>query len=209
MKKIIFLLLLTCCADMTAQTSLRVHYKEGTRVDIPLNTIDSLTIVEKATPTEEPTLTGSWLWGSREQGYYELLTFNPDHTYTGYDNYFTYGFDTMTYGWYAQIGTMLTLQSNGFGYQRRYNWFVTGLSANALDVMTRMGRFVYYRLQPATIRLKATDTPLACADGERFVFADGVVVEIADNQLHPIASGTTYILKKEGDSILGYKVEVE
>ena len=209
MKKIIFLLLLTCCADMTAQTSLRVHYKEGTRVDIPLNTIDSLTIVEKATPAEEPTLTGSWLWGSREQGYYELLTFNPDHTYTGYDNYFTYGFDTMTYGWYAQIGTMLTLQSNGFGYQRRYNWFVTGLSANALDVMTRMGRFVYYRLQPATIRLKATDAPLVCADGERFVFADGVVVEIADNQLHPIASGTTYILKKEGDSILGYKVEVE
>jgi len=54
-----------------------------------------------------------------------LLTFSEDHTYTGYDNYFAYGFDTMTYGWWGQIETVLTLQSNGYGYQRRYNWYVT------------------------------------------------------------------------------------
>ena len=44
----------------------------------------------------------------------------------------------MTNGWYAQVGTMPTLQSNGLGYNRRYNWFVMGLTENALDVMTRV-----------------------------------------------------------------------
>ena len=102
--------------------------------------IDSITFVDESDVSQvEGSLTGSWLWGDADADYYELLTFNEDKTYTGYDNYFTYGFDTMTYGWYAQVGAMLTLQSNGFGYNRRYNWFVKGLTGNALDVMTKMG----------------------------------------------------------------------
>ena len=113
----------------------------------------------------EGSLVESWLWRDSDAGYYELLTFNEDKTYTGYDNYFTYGFDTMTYGWYAQVGAMLTLQSNGYGYNRRYNWFVMALTGNALDVMTKMGRFTYYRLQPEVIHLQAGGEPLGCEGG--------------------------------------------
>ena len=80
--------------------------------------IDSITFVDGSDlPVNEGNLVGSWLLGDADAGYYELLTFNEDKTYTGYDNYFTYGFDTMTYGWYAQVGAMLTLQSNGFGHK--------------------------------------------------------------------------------------------
>lgn len=139
--------------------------------------IDSITFVDRSDlPANEGSLVGGWLWGDAEAGYYELLTFNEDKTYTGYDNYFTYGFDTMTYGWYMQMGSMLTLQSNGYGYNRRNNWFVMGLTGNALDVMTKMGRFVYYRLQPEVIRLKLGDSSLAFSNVDKFVFADGVIV---------------------------------
>ena len=62
----------------------------------------------------------------------------------------------------AQVGAMLTLQSNGFGYNRRYNWFVMGLTGNALDVMTRKERFIYYRLQQKVIHLQAGGEPLEC-----------------------------------------------
>ena len=191
---------------------MRIHYKDGTRVDIPIETIDSLTFVEEtadSTASERAELTGSWLWGSQEQGYYELLTFNEDRTYTGYDNYFTYSFDTWTYGWYAQLGTMLTLQSNGYGYQRRYNWFVIGLSPNALEVMTKMGSFIYYRLQPNTLTL-TTGSPLPLPDGDTIVFTDDVIVKSDGTTLLPLNLGTTYILvhHKATDQILAYKVEV-
>ena len=134
-------ILLLCSGSHVAQNTMRVHYKNGTEQDILISEVDSVTFVEKVVPDEEVSLTGSWLWGNREAGYYELLIFNDDHTYTGYDNYFSYGFDTKTYGWYSLYGNMLTLQSNGFGYKRMYNWFVLGLSNNALEVMTKMGGF--------------------------------------------------------------------
>ena len=117
----------------------------------------------------------------------------------------------MTYGWYAQVGTMLTLQSNGPGYNRRYNWFVMGLTGNVLDVMTKMGRFNYYRLQPEVIHPQAGGEPLRCDGGDRFVFADGVIVSITDGKLQGVSRGTTYIQKYVADTngIVGYKVEVE
>lgn len=83
---------------------MRIHYKNGGHSDVAIEQVDSITFIKGGdVPAAEVSLIGSWLWGSQEQGYYELLTFNGDHTYTGYDNYFSYGFDTMTYGWWAHI----------------------------------------------------------------------------------------------------------
>ncbi len=215
MKKILLLLmLLDSVISLFAQSHVRVHYKNGTRVDIPIETIDSLTFVDAEVDSVgvgRAELTGSWVWGNVEQGYYEVLTFGEDRTYTGYDNYFAYGFDTWTYGFYSQYGTMLTMWSNGFGYQRRYNWFVTALAENALEVMTKMGPFTYYRLQPEMVRLKVGGEPLSCGEGDSFVFADGVIAAIEDNKLKGIAKGTTYIQKYDATTkkILSYKVVVE
>ena len=208
---LIIALFASCCMVL-AQSHMRIHHKGGGQSDIAIEQIDSITFVDgKEVAMEEASLTGSWLWGDVEAGYYELLTFNENKTYTGYDNYFTYGFDTMTYGWYLQMGNMLTLQSNGFGYNRRYNWFVMGLTDNALDVMTKMGRFVYYRLQPEVLHLQVGNEPLACENGDSFVFADGVVARIAEGKLQGVAKGTTYVQKHiaETDCIVAYKVLVE
>ena len=194
-----------------AQDTMRIHYKGGGHSDVATEQVDSITFVKGVdVPTADVSLVASWLWGSQEQGYYELLTINDDHTYTGYDNYFTYGFDTMTYGWWTQIGAMITLQSNGFGYQRRYNWYITELTENALGVMTKMGPFTYYKLQPETLRLQVNGT-LTCEDGDSFVFADGITVAIQDKKLVGLATGVTYIQKyvADCDAIFSYKVIVE
>ena len=86
-----------------------------------------------------------------------------------------------------------------------------GLTGNALDVMTKMGRFTYYRLQPEVIHLQAGGEPLGCDGGDDFVFADGVVVSIIDGKLQGISRSTTYTQKYVADTngIVGYKVEVE
>ena len=213
MKRIflLFLAIITCIV-CSAQTHMRIHHKGGGHGDVAIEQIDSITFVDGSdVPTNEGSLVGSWLWGDAEAGYYELLTFSDDKTYTGYDNYFTYGFDTMTYGWYMQMGSMLTLHSNGYGYNRRYNWFVMGLTSNALDVMTKMGQFVYYRLQPEVLHLQAGGEPLACENGDSFVFADGVVARIAEGKLQGVTKGTTYVQKRiaETDCIVAYKVLIE
>lgn len=193
----------------SAQNQMRIHYKSGAVNDISVEEIDSITFLQKDMPAEEVTLIGGWLWGNVEQGYYELLTFNEDRTYTGYDYYFVYGFDTMTYGWWTQIGAMITLQSNGFGYYRRYNWYITELTENALGVMTKMGPFTYYKVQPETLTLQVNGT-LTCEDGDSFVFADGVRANIQDNKLVGLMSGETYIQKYIATSkrIVSYKVIV-
>ena len=190
---------------------MRIHHKGGGYSDVPIEQIDSITFVNGETEqADEVNITGSWLWGDKEAGYYELLTFIDDNTYTGYDNYFTYGFDTMTYGRYALHGALLSLQSNGFGYSHRYTWYIVGLTQNALDVMTKMGRYTYYRLQPETIHLRVGET-IACEEGESFVFADGVIVDIVDNKLIGKNSETTYIqkYKAETNQIVSVKVIVE
>ncbi len=195
-----------------AQDTMRIHYKDGRHSDVAIEQVDSITFVKGGdAPAAEATLIGSWLWGSQEQGYYELLTFNEDKTYTGYDNYYIYGFDTMTYGWWGQMGVMLTLQSNGFGYYRRYNWYITALTENALGVMTKMGPFTYYKLQPEVMHLKVNGEPLVCEGGDSFVFADGVMVAIQENKLVGLFAGVTYIQKHIAASnrIVSYKVVVE
>ena len=210
----LMLLLLLCSVTLVAQNTMRVHYKDGREQDIPIEQVDSVTFVRgddtASDPVEDISIIGSWLWGNLEQGYYELLTINDDHTYTGYDNYFSYGFDLMTYGWWAQIGAMITLQSNGFGYQRRYNWYITELTENALGVMTKMGQFTYYRLQSEVLRMPVKGT-LTCKDGDSFVFVDGVIAAIQDNKLVGLAVGETYIQKRiaASNAILSYKVIVE
>jgi hypothetical protein len=203
------LALLLCSVALMAQNTMRVHYKDCTVQDISISQIDSVTFVDKEAPDEDVTLTGGWFWGNVEQGYYELLTFNEDRTYTGYDNYFAYDFDTMTYGWWAQIGAMLTKQSNGFGYQRRYNWYITELTENVLGVMTKMGPFTYYKVQPETLTLQVNGT-LTCEEGDSFIFADGVKVAIQDNKLVGLSTGETYIQKYIAASkrIVSYKVIV-
>ena len=191
---------------------MRIHHKGGWYSSVPIEQIDSITFVDRSdVPADETSLTGSWLWGNANAGYYELLTFYDDKTYTGYDNYFSFGFDTMTYGWYMQMGTMLTLQSNGFGYNRRYNWFIIGLTDNALDVMTKMGRFTYYRLQPEVYSLKVGEESYVCKDGDYYVFCDGIKVQVNDGKLKGICEGTTYILKYSAKTelIMAYKVTVE
>ena len=171
--KILPTILLTCfCIDLQAQSTMRVHQKNGTKMDVVVEDVDSVTFIKGTDVVgTESELIGNWLWGDVEAGYYEVLCFNSDKTYTGYDYYFSYGFDTMTYGMYAQVGTMLTLWSNGYGYQCRYNWFITGLTDNALAVMTKMGPFTYYRIQPDVIRMNVNEF-LSCGDGDSWIFAN-------------------------------------
>lgn len=208
-----FALLLCCILPIAAQNTMRIHYKDGTEQDISISQIDSITFVEKDIYDEEEdgTLTGSWLWANKEAGYYELLTFNEDYTYTGYDYYFSYGFDTQTYGWFSLYGNMLTLHSNGFGYRRRYNWFVTGMTGNALEVMTNMGAYTYFRLQPETIYIQDGGSSAIFDNEDNIVFADDVIVEAEGNQLVGKAKGTTYILVfiAEQNKIVACKVIVK
>ena len=213
------ILTLSVCPDSNAQNTMRINYKDGSVYDVPIERIDSITFVnggdafvsDDNVNTDGIGLSGSWLWGDTKAGYYELLTFNEDKTYTGYDNYFTYGFETMTYGWYAQIGSMLTLQSNGYGYNRRYNWLVTALTDYALDVMTKMGRFVYYRLQQEVFSLRVGEESYACNGQDYYVFTDGARVTDIDGKLRGISEGTTYVLKYNAASglVKAYKVIVK
>ncbi len=212
-KAILIMCLCTIC--IYAQDYMRIHHKSGTHTDIAVTTIDSITFVDKTDADVDDeqevgeAIIGSWIWGNQEAGYYELLTFKKDHTYTGYDNYFTYGFDTQTYGWYSYYGAMITLQSNGFGYKRKYNWFVTALTENALEVMTKMGSFTYYKLQEDVIHLHVGESK-TLKDGESIIFFDDVIVKVVENNLLGVVSGVTYILKMESSGIiLAYRVKVE
>lgn len=208
------LLMYLCLTDIFAQDYMRIHYKSGTYKDIAIAEIDSITFEDRTNADAinvqevDATIIGGWLWGDQEVGYYEVLNFNEDYTYTGYDNYFTYGFDTQTYGWYSYHGAMLTLLSKGFGYNRRYNWYITALTNNAMEVMTRMGPFTYYKLQPEVIHIHI-GSAVSCQTDEEFIFADGVLAKAEERELHGISQGVTYILKKVSETIFAYKVIVE
>lgn len=207
---LLFLFLLFMCFQSEAQTCMRIHQKDGKHLDVMTEQIDSITFVDTEEQSIETELKGCWLWGNFEAGYYELLTFNDDKTYVGYDNYFTYGFDTTTYGFFSLYSTLLTLWSNGFGYQHRYNWYITGLSTNALSVMTKAGPFTYYRLQPEPIRM-ALGEILSFDDDVSVVFADNIIVHYEDKILKALSQGETYILKKYASSNLieAFKVIVK
>lgn len=199
------------CTKSYAQNNMRINYKDGSISDVPIECIDSITFVEKDEEAHEVSIIGEWLWGSKEKGYYEMLAFNEDRTYTGYDYYLEYGFDTWTYGTYMANGIMLNLWSNGYGYSRTYRWFVTGLTENALEVMTQMGGFIYYRIQPEVYSLKVGEKSYECKNGDYYVFTDGVKVLDDEGKLKGVCEGTTYILKYNAESglIMAYKVKVE
>lgn len=200
-----------CYINCLAQSHMRIHHKGGGHSDVRIEQIDSITFVNGDEGlAEDVELTGSWLWGNTEAGYYELLTFNNDNTYTNYDNYITYGFDTMSYGWYFRYDSLLTLQSNGFGYNRKYIWFVIALTENSLDVITKMGWFTYYKLQSEIYSIKVGEESYTCKDDDYYVFTDGVKVSKSNGKLKGISEGTTYILKYNAEYglILAYKVIV-
>lgn len=199
------------CSESFAQNTMRINYKGGSISEVPIERIDSITFVEKNEEAQEVPLFGEWFWGSKEKGYYEVLTFNEDRTYTGYDYYLDYGFDTWTYGTYMVNCIMLNLWSNGYGYRRTYRWYVTGLTENALEVMTQMGSFIYYRIQPEVYSLKVGEELCGCKEGDYYVFTDGVKVSESNGALKGISEGTTYILKYNAESglIMAYKVIVE
>ena len=196
---------------LMAQNTMRINFKDGCVYEIPIERIDSITFVERNVEQEEVSLIGEWLWGSKEKGYYEMLTFNEDKTYTGYDYYLEYGFDTWTCGTYMANGNILNLWSNGYGYRRAYRWFLTGLTENALEVMSQMGSFIYYRIQPEVYSLKIGEESYVCKDGDYFIFGDGVKVLDDEVKLKGICEGTTYTLKYNAESglIMAYKVIVE
>lgn len=214
-KYLFFIPMLCPAMSAIAQSApaIHIHFKNGSKMEVAAEQVDSITFggkIEEEEREEEGVLTGSWMWGRIEAGYYEVLTLNDDKTYTGYDSYFTYGFDTMTYGFYTQYGIMLNLWSNGFGYQRRYNWYILSLTSNALEVMTRTGPFTYYRLQHEVITLSIGQA-WSCDDDDEYVFADNVVTRITGNGLIAIAKGETYIQKKIGttNKVVAYKVVVK
>ncbi len=204
--------MLLACQWLAAQTNLRIFYKDGGYAEIPLADIDSLCFADGSSSQQQATLSGQWLWGNRERGYYELLSLASDNTYTGYDNYFTYGFDTQTFGFYSTYGSMLTLWSNGYGYQWRYQWFIANLTQNALSVVTRTGPYTYYRLKPEVIHLTVNGSPLSMGEDTKPIFTDGVTVSTTEEGLlQPLQPGTTYILGHTAASnqTWGYKVVVE
>ena len=209
-----FLLPILCvlfnCDFLVAQNTMRIHYKDGVKQDILIDQIEYVSFVEKSEPAEEYSLVGTWMWGRTERGYYEVLTFNEDATYLGYDYYMDYGFDTNTYGTYYHNGIMLNLWSNGYGYRRIYRWFVTSLTDNALEVMTQMGSFVYYRVQPGIVTLKVGEQK-ECEEGCTYVFADGMHVGIEGNKLTGKMPGVSYVQKYNAaeNVITAHKVTVE
>ena len=208
---LIFFIAVFFCLKVAAQNTMRINYNDGSKYEIPIERIDSITFVEKETDLHEYSFIGEWFWGSKEKGYYELLTFNQDKTFTCYDFFLEYGFDTWTYGTYGAWGTLLNLWSNGYGYRRIYRWYVTALTENALDVMTQTGAFIYFRVQPTILHLKVGGEPIKCEDGASYLFADDVKASIRNNQLYGIAPGITYIqiYISSNDCILAYKVIVE
>lgn len=205
------LLAFTFSPNSNAQNTMCINYKDGSVYEAPIESIDSITFIEKNVEQHEAILVGEWFWGNKDKGYFEVLTFNEDWTYTGYDYYLEYGFDTWTYGMYMANGIMLNLWSNGYGYRRTYRWFVSALTENALEVMTQMGGFTYYRVQPEIYSLKVGEESYECLEGDYYVFTDEVKVSANDGKLKGISEGTSYILKYNTKSglIMAYKVIVE
>lgn len=208
---LLFILSVFTCPKIMAQNTMRIIYKDGSVYETPIENIESITFVEKDVEQYEISLIGDWFWGNKEKGYCELLTFNKDWTYIGYDYYLEYGFDTCTYGTYMANGIMLNLWSNGYGYRRTYRWFVSALTDNALEVMTQMGTFTYYRVQPEIYALKVGEESYECTGDDYYLFADGAKVSHNEGRLKGIAEGVSYILKYDTKSglTMAYKVIVE
>lgn len=135
------------CIEAEAQNTMRITQKDGAVLDIPITNVDNISFVTVEEPEGAVTICGTWKWVGLEEGYSETLTFNADGTFTCVDNYFAYGFDNQTYGTYMFFGSMLNLRSNGYGYNRFYQWMVTELTEEKLTVLTKMGSFTYTKVK--------------------------------------------------------------
>ena len=140
-------ILASLCIDAEAQNMMRVAQKDGTIIDIPIANVDSITFITVEEPEGKASICGTWKWVGLEEGYSETLTFYADGAFTCVDNYFAYGFDSQTYGTYMFFGSMLNLRSNGYGYNRYYQWMVTELTEEKLTVLTKMGSFTYTKVK--------------------------------------------------------------
>lgn len=115
--------------------------------------IDSATfITTERVPQQEVSIIGTWHWESLEQGYSETMTFNADGRFTCTNHYFAYGFDSSTYGTYMFFSSMLTLVSNGYGYNLFNQWMVKELTDKKLTVLTKMGSYTYTKKVDVTER---------------------------------------------------------
>lgn len=149
MKQIAFslILLLFGIVALQAQNVMRIALSDGKLMEIPVAQIDSVsfvTVEEEAAPTVS--LVGTWYWENQLWGYSETVNFNADGSFTCVDHFFEYGFDTSTYGTYYLFGSILNIHSNGYGYNRFYQWMVMELTESKLTVMTPEGSFTYTRL---------------------------------------------------------------
>lgn len=145
-KVLLLFLLLANAMSLFAQNTMRGSLNNGTCVDIPIDQVDSVTFVTvEKEQLRKVSLVGTWYWVSQEQGYSETLTFNAEGGFTCTDHYFGYDFGTSTYGTYMFFGSMLILRSNGYGYNRYYQWMVTELTETRLTVLTKMGSYTYIR----------------------------------------------------------------
>lgn len=144
---ILSFILASLCIDAEAQNTMRVAQKDGTVIDIPISNVDSITFVTVDDPESKVSICGTWKWVGQEEDYSETLTFNDDGSFTCVDYYFAYGFDSQTYGTYMFFGSMLNLRSNGYGYNRYYQWMVTELTEEKLTVLTKMGNFTYTKVK--------------------------------------------------------------
>lgn len=134
------------CVTADAQNIMRVSQNDGTILDIPIAKVDSITFVTVDEPENTISICGIWKWIGIEEGYSETLTFNADGTFTCTDKFFAYGFDSQTYGTYMFFGSILNLRSNGYGYNRFYQWLVKELTDEKLTVLTKMGSFTYKKV---------------------------------------------------------------
>ena len=62
------------------------------------------------------------------------------------------------------------------------------LTENALEVMTQMGSFSYYRIQPEVYSLKIGEESYICEGGGHYVFTDEVKVMDIGSKLKGIGA---------------------
>ena len=146
------------CSKTDAQNTMRINYKDGSISEVPIGRIDSITFVEKNEEAHEVPLFGEWFWGSNEKGYYEVLSFNEDRTYTGYDYYLDYGYDT----WMPPSGEIQSAASDKISHSRVcYTNFAAKVIIFFLNSILLTQIFVPYarfcpRLRPLPLNLPSS-----------------------------------------------------
>ena len=79
-----------------------------------------------------------------------------------------------------------------------------------MEVITKMGGYIYYRLQQETIHVSLSE-PFYFATDDTVVFSDDVYVRGIENKLSGITKGTSYVLVRVAlsDEIVAHKIIIE